>query len=261
MSYKDVFKRYEIKYLITNEQFKIIKDAMREHMEQDKYGHSMIYNIYYDTPEMYLVRRSNEKPDYKEKLRVRSYGTAEKDSPVFVEIKKKYDGVVYKRRLSMKEHELSEFMNSEVEKHNFEDGELSIDDVTNHRKAFKNSQIKKEIDYFRSFYEGIAPRVFISYSREAYFSKTDKDFRMTFDSDISYRDYDLTLRKGPEGKKIIGEDKVLLEVKTAMGIPRWLLDIFTEQKIYKTSFSKYGYAYKDMIKVEKLKNTGGINIV
>lgn len=250
MSYKDVFKRYEIKYLITHEQFNIIKDAMQEHMEKDKYGHSMIYNIYYDTPEMYLVRRSNEKPDYKEKLRVRSYGAAEKDSPVFVEIKKKYDGVVYKRRLSMQEQELAEFMGHNEESRELKHVDLNEDDIKD-KKAYKNSQIKKEIDYFKSFYKGIAPRVFISYNREAYFSKTDKDFRMTFDFDISYRDYDLTLRKGPEGKRLIGEEDVLLEVKTAMGIPRWLLDIFTEQKIYKTSFSKYGNAYKDMIAIEQ----------
>ena len=109
MSYQNIFKRYEIKYIITREQSVQLKKLMTEYMKADKFGKSTICNIYYDTPDYLLVRRSIDKPQYKEKLRVRSYGTATKDSTVFVELKKKYKSVVYKRRIDMKEKQAERY--------------------------------------------------------------------------------------------------------------------------------------------------------
>ena len=88
MSYQNTFKRYEIKYLITEQQMELLKELMYRYMLPDKFGKSIISNIYFDTPSKLLIRRSLEKPIYKEKLRVRSYGTATDDSTVFIELKK-----------------------------------------------------------------------------------------------------------------------------------------------------------------------------
>lgn len=221
MSYCNVFKRYELKFLLTTEQYRQIRERMEEFMRADKYGESDILNIYYDTPDYRLVRRSLEKPIYKEKLRVRSYGVATKDSDVFVEIKKKYHSVVYKRRIVEKEGNLSSILSG--------DG--------------GNTQIGKEIDYFIRLYHELSPKMVISYRREAFYAKNDGEFRMTFDRNILWRDYDLSLRRGIYGLPVLPDGIVLMEVKTSGAIPLWLTQFLSANAVYKTSFSKYGTAY------------------
>lgn len=236
MPYQNVFKRYELKYLITREQQTVIKEKMSRYMTGDEYGRSTICNIYYDTPDYLLIRRSIEAPVYKEKFRLRSYGVASPEGSVFLELKKKYKGVVYKRRMHMHENEAMKYLS----------GEASASD----------SQIAREIDYCLKQYEGIRPSVVITYDREAYYEIGNSDFRLTFDDNILWRDYDLSLCKGIYGEPVLDEDLVLMEVKTGMAIPIWLSSLLSELGIYKTSFSKYGSVYK-----EKLtnKHSGGIN--
>lgn len=227
MGYQSVFKRYEIKYLVTNEQKKLIIDKMQEYMHADKYGKSTICNIYFDTPDFLLIRRSIEHPIYKEKLRLRSYGTAKTDSKTFIEIKKKYKRVVYKRRTEMTQNESMRYLCN---------GEHIAD-----------SQILKEIDYFLKHYNNLAPRVVISYNREAFYSKDDYNFRVTFDDNVLWRDYDLSLCKGIYGTPILKNNYSLMEIKTATALPLWMTNLLSENKIYKTSFSKYGNAFLAMM--------------
>ncbi len=231
MSFENIFKRYEIKYLITKEQKELIKTSMQAYMQGDQYGRSTIHNIYFDTPDYLLVRRSIEKPFYKEKLRVRSYGVATAEAKVFVELKKKYDSVVYKRRISMTEEESVRY--------------------TVNREKITDSQISREIDYCFKLYNSLQPTVFLSYEREAFFSKTDLSFRLTFDENVLWRDYDLSLRKGAYGTPVLDSGLVIMEVKTAGGIPLWFTEILSKNHIYKTSFSKYGNAYKQIFEREK----------
>lgn len=223
-----IFKRVELKYIVTIEQYEMLKDKMKEHMSIDKYGKYSISNIYYDTDNFYLIRNSLEKPCYKEKLRVRSYGVVNEDDYVFVELKKKFKGVVYKRRIDLTQKESVNYL---------EKGE----------KLQKSSQITRELDYFMKNYDTIHPAVYLGYEREAYFGLDDNDFRMTFDHDIRFREYDVTLTKGNYGKRVLSKDKVLLEVKCGGALPQWLVDIFSENGIYKTSFSKYGTAFTKYI--------------
>ena len=103
MAYQSVFKRYELKYLLTKEQKEVVLHAIQPYMRLDKYGRTVIRNIYFDTEDYRLIRHSIERPLFKEKLRIRSYGRAAPDSEVFVEIKRKYNKVVYKRRVCMEE--------------------------------------------------------------------------------------------------------------------------------------------------------------
>lgn len=235
MKEQTVFKRYEMKYLITKEQCEKIKQQMRKYMVGDEYGHSTICNLYFDTPTYLLIRRSLEKPIYKEKLRLRSYGVADSHSQTFVEIKKKYQSVVYKRRVAMKESEAMQYL-------------LGKEDIV-------DSQISHEVDYFLEQYPGLQPRVFISYEREAFYAKGDSDFRITFDENILWRTHDLSLCKGVYGMPILEENQVLMEIKTGRAIPLWMTDLLTENRIYQTSFSKYGRAYQNIYLNHKL---GGI---
>jgi len=237
MAYQTVFRRYELKYLLTREQKERIVEKIKDYMELDRYGRSTIRNIYFDTDSYRLIRRSIEKPAYKEKLRVRSYTQASPRSTVFVELKKKYNGVVYKRRISMPEEE-------------------AMDWVCGSRLNTRNTQISKEIDYFMSFYGELKPVVFLSYEREAYYEKGDGSFRMTFDENILCRFDELSLEAEVRGDHILDEGMVLMEIKCSGGIPMWMVKILSEEKIYKTAFSKYGTAYQKMIfeKEKKEKN-------
>lgn len=230
---KKVFKRHELKYIISLQQMNRLIEILGLYMNEDKYFKSTIRNIYYDTPNFLLIRTSIEKPDYKEKLRIRSYKTVDSDDDVFVELKMKYKKVVYKRR--------------EVLPYNV--ARLFLD-----KNVLPNElQITKEIAYTLKYYKDLKPAIFLSYDRLAYIGKEDLDFRITFDKNIMWRDYDIDLTKDAYGNLILPSDSVLMEVKTVMGLPRWLLDFLGENNIYKQSFSKYGNVYKEMLNKDKEK--------
>ena len=110
MGYQATFKRYELKYMVTAEQKAHILAAMEPYMEQDRFGRSTVRNIYFDTDDFVLARHSIAKPDYKEKIRIRSYSKADAGSTVFVELKRKFDGVVYKRRIGLPEPDAMRWM-------------------------------------------------------------------------------------------------------------------------------------------------------
>lgn len=228
MAYQTVFKRYELKYLINAEQKEKILEKIAPYMKLDKYGRSTIRNIYYDTDTMRLIRRSIEKPVYKEKLRIRSYERATKESDVFVELKKKYKSVVYKRRIALPLGIAESWL-----------GEKS--------PCGKDTQITREIDYFLSFYESLHPTVFLSYEREAYYSLDKSDFRVTFDENIFARDENLSLEAEPYGTPLLRDGQILMEIKCSGGIPLFMTEILSAEHIYKTSFSKYGTAYATII--------------
>ena len=228
---KKVFKRHELKYIITSQQMNRLIEILGVYMNEDKYFKSTVRNIYYDTPNFFLIRTSIEKPEYKEKLRLRSYKTVSGDDDVFVELKKKYKKVVYKRR------EILPYAAARL----FLDKKIMPNDL----------QITKEIGYALEYYNDLKPTIFLSYDRLAYIGKVDKNLRITFDRNIMWRDYDIDLTKDAYGDLILDQDLVLMEVKTVMGLPRWLLDFLGENKIYKQSFSKYGNVYKEILNKEK----------
>ncbi len=228
MAYQNIFKRYELKYLMTRVQRDELMDVMEPHMKLDNFGHATIRNIYFDTDSFRLIRRSIEKPAYKEKLRVRSYGKAGETDTVFVELKKKYDSVVYKRRIDLPEAEAMRWLTGQTE-------------------APKKSQIASEIDYFLGYYDNLAPAVFLSYEREAYAPTDGLDFRVTLDENIRSRRTDVSLGAEIYGDKIIDDGQVLMEIKTPGGIPLWMTQFLSRNHLYKTSFSKYGTAYKKYI--------------
>ena len=228
MPIQTVFKRYELKYMLTLAQKETIVNAMMPYMKLDQYGRTTIRNLYFDTSSYRLIRRSIEKPAYKEKLRIRSYSQATNDSTVFVELKKKYEQVVYKRRLPLSEKDAMAW-------------------VCRKSPCPIDTQISREIDYLISFYGTLIPTVFLSYEREAYYDRGGGDFRVTFDDTILCRQTDLNLSSPVYGTPILPKGQVLMELKCSGGIPLWMVEILSREGIYKTSFSKYGTAYTSLI--------------
>lgn len=235
----EVFNRYELKFIITDEQYNILRERLDEYMESDAYSKNgefyTICNIYYDSPDNELIRRSLEGPVYKEKMRLRSYGTVETDKKVFLEIKKKYQGLVNKRRTKILLGDAYRY---------FDTGELP------EIQPYMNAQVLREIDEMKNRMR-LVPKLFLSYDRCAMFAKDDKDFRVTFDRNITTRRYDLGLHYGIYGDKLLEEGKWIMEVKIDRAMPMWMTKILSEMRIYKGSYSKYGTEYQKFLLKEK----------
>ena len=227
-SIKYIFERTEKKYLLTKEQYDALLEKSKGKIEADEYGLTSICNIYFDTEDSELIRNSIEKPIYKEKLRLRSYGVPESEtSKVFLEIKKKFDGVVYKRRVAMTYKEAEEYLK-------------------NHVVPNVNPQILKEIDYIISYYN-LKPKLFLAYDRIAYYGVDDKELRITFDKNIRSREDNLSLFAGSDGTMLLEDDYLLMEIKSNGAMPLWLTNLLSELHIYPLSFSKYGNIYKQSL--------------
>ncbi len=219
------FQRYEKKYLLNPEQYQKIRAGLAPYMEADEHGRYTICNLYYDTPDFQLIRASLDKPVYKEKLRMRSYGVPADGDSVFVELKKKYKGVVYKRRTVL------------------EAGEV-LDYLAGRCSPRAKDQICREIDWFLGRYHPV-PQVFIAYDREALAGLEDRVLRVTFDIDLRWRDTALDLRSGDGGERITSRDQILMEIKIPGSAPVWLSRLLSENSVFPTSFSKYGVCYRE----------------
>ena len=229
MKKETVFQRYEFKYLLTRGQQARLLSAAGARLRPDEYSHSSIRNLYLDTPDFRLIRRSLEKPVYKEKLRLRSYGRADREHPVFMELKKKYRSIVYKRRLTLPYDRALDCLTGDC--------------------PWPETQIGREIGYAMDFYPDLEPRVFLSYERDSWYAP-ESGLRITFDDAIRFRTADLTLDSDLWGTALLRPDQVLMELKAPGAIPLWMVRLLTEMGLYKTSFSKYGTAYQILLEQE-----------
>ena len=232
---KDImtFRRVEKKYRLTPAQKDALLTLIGPHLTPDAHGRNTICSLYLDTPDHLIIRNSIIARVYKEKLRLRSYGTPDGDSTVFFEIKKKYKGVVYKRRISTTLSKAEAYLQSGI--------------------PSEDSQIMREIHYAMEFYRRPVPRVLIACEREAYFDVKHPNLRITFDSAVRYRNYGLSSSEGltdslgSSGKQILPDSLSLMEIKTDGAMPIWLAEALGNCKIYPGKFSKYATAYRDIL--------------
>ncbi len=236
---QEVFKRTEKKYRLTKEQYERLTARLGEYMKKDKYFESEIMSLYYDTPDYRLIRTSIDKPVFKEKVRLRTYGVPTGNSTAFLEYKRKFKGIVYKRRTFMALNDVLKFIDGGKVEEN-------------------NPQIENELKYAFRVYEGLAPRMLISYHRLAYSGIEDPNLRITFDDRIIYRGYDLDLRNGIYGRELLTEGERLMEIKIPNAMPLWLSHILDELRIYPSSFSKYGNAYTTLLLENRLNGRDGL---
>ena len=221
---QEIFERVESKYLLTREQFDRLMNVIGNRITEDQYPHSNITSVYFDTPDYQLIRTALEKQSYREKLRLRSYGITDKSSTVFMEIKKKYDSVTYKRRQ-----------------------EMQYDDSLNYilfDRLPADTQIMREIDYIKNIRHKLDPRVLISYERDSWVSRDDSDLRITFDFNVRYSTRNLLLTNTDPEYRLTDDDTIIMEVKTLTSMPIWLTSVLNKMKIYPGNFSKYGQIYE-----------------
>ena len=218
------FKRYEKKYLLSAAQYTRVMQELRPYLEPDEYFQSTVCSLYYDTADCTLIRRSIDRPVYKEKLRLRSYGVPKPEDPVFVELKKKYKGVVYKRRVTAPAAQAACWLAGDC-------------------GAPEDGQMEREIDWFVRQYQPM-PRAYIACERTAWRAVEDRELRVTFDERLRWRETDLDLCAGSGGEPLLGEGEVLMELKIPQAAPLWLARLLSEEGLFPTSFSKYGTAYK-----------------
>ena len=235
----EVFNRREIKYMLTDSDRDALLAIIGEHMNSDPFNKGgktySICNLYLDTESDELIRKSLEKPAFKEKIRLRSYGQVSLTDKVFLESKKKFDGVVNKRRTNFVLGDAYEY---------FEKGTIPENPVAGDGKPVKmNKQVMREIDYIMHFYK-LKPKVFISYDRWAFFEKGNSDFRLTIDTNIQTRRSDLRLDSPAYGMQVLKPGQWLMEAKAFKAFPLWFTHFLSERRLFQTSFSKYGTEYK-----------------
>lgn len=223
--YRSIFERYEKKYIISFSQKEQLLARISDILLPDEFGESTLCNLYFDTPDYRLIRASIERPVFKEKLRIRSYGIPDKDSNVFVELKKKYKGVVYKRRINMTYEE-------------------AVDLLCRRNLPLSKGQVLGEVAYFMGHYKGLRPSVSIFCERSAFYSAEDENLRLTFDRNVRFRNQLLDLSLGDDGTRILEDGLFIMEIKSLNSIPLSIVHTLNELEIYPRSFSKYGKAYE-----------------
>ena len=217
------FKRYEQKYLLAGETFERFRRQLDRYIVPDEYFKSTVCSVYYDTPDYSLIRRSIDAPIYKAKLRLRSYNVPQETDTVFVELKEKLMGLVYKRRVPMS-------------------AKQAVDYAAGRIAAPAEDQMTREIDWFLRT-NAVEPKLFLASDREAYDAKENSELRITFDRNIRWREDELTLCAGDRGQPLTSEGQVLMEIKMPESSPLWLARMLSENGIFPTGFSKYGECY------------------
>lgn len=220
-----VFERHEQKYRITLNQYERLRDALLITMSEDAYGLHTICSLYYDTPDYSVIRHSLDKPRFKEKLRLRSYGIPRAHDAVFLELKKKLNGVTYKRRMQLTLREARRYLEQGI-------------------TPMAADQIFFEIDQYVSM-RPVEPKALICYDRVALFGRENNALRITFDANIRWRDYQLDLSKGDHGSLLLPPDERLMEIKVPGAMPYWLCGLLSDLNVYPSSYSKYGVAFRD----------------
>jgi hypothetical protein len=220
------FHRFEKKYMLSPWAYRHLRRLLSDEMTEDQYALHTITSVYFDTDDYDIIRASVQQPLFKEKLRLRWYGIPKPQEPVFLELKRKYRGMVYKRRVPVLRTAADQLLHADS-------------------PTLAEGQVCREVDWFIRRYRPM-PKILLAYDREALQSKRDPELRLTFDHNIRWRSDDFSASSGSYGASLLPEEKVLMEIKSVRNLPIWLTDMLAQEKIYPSSFSKYGSWYEQI---------------
>lgn len=250
------FNRVEKKYLLKKSDYDFLLSEVKRHMKKDKYFHSEVYNIYFDTDNFDFIIQSIDRPLFKEKLRARSYGGFDK---VFLEIKTKIKGAAYrddflekddfeydnnfgfKRRVLITHKDFNELLKNKT----------SVEELASRKIEEKTDlQIAKEVDYIIKKFN-LKPKILIYYNRESFTG--ENDLRITFDKNLRFRHENIRFRKKSEDKSFFKNEKnIIMEIKASDAMPLWLVKTLSAAHIYPEQFSKVGKVYETLRKEQNV---------
>lgn len=236
----NTFERKEKKYVLDAVQLEKLMSLVGDKLGDDQYAHSTISSLYYDTPQFTMINRSLEKPLYKEKLRVRAYGDIAKNDAVFVELKKKFKGIVYKRRIQMSDEGARAYLTGTP----YSEAALLGNSGGHKEQNAKLIQNVREIDACIARYDQLLPGIMIVVERHSMRTQDGSNVRITFDMNARWRADDLSFAAGFIGTPILPEGHVIMEVKALGTYPFWLVHALNELGTYPVSCSKVGRAYQ-----------------
>lgn len=246
---KEVFTRHELKFLIDRHTYGKIYKALMPYLVVDqhanKQGYYTVSNIYYDTKDDLFHYEKMKGQDFRQKLRLRTYGHSDLDSESYLEIKKKHKGLVNKRRTALRLRDAYRFL--EVD-------EIDNNDLIDNTNA-SNIQILKEVAFLKKFYT-LEPKVALCYERQAFQGKEDNELRITFDDNLRKRHHNLRLELGSEGASYVSRDIFVLEIKVNDTIPLWLARILSQFSCSVQSFSKYSTSHNAIDTIAIQRKTG-----
>ncbi len=234
---EECFARVETKYLMPLGRLAELESGLRRQgFERMDFGSPMVRSLYWDTPDHALIRASLDRPAYKEKLRLRAYGEPGTADRSYVEIKKKYNGVVFKRRTELPLRE-------------------AMDGLLSGRLPGEAGQIGREVLWMLRRW-GLRPAAVIACNRDAWFCREDPGLRVTVDRDLSFRDWAFDLNDPSPGLPLLPADRRLVEIKASGAFPLWLVRLLNGSGAERTRFSKYGTAYRRYIHPETGRSEG-----
>lgn len=219
----DTFRRSELKYLCSDEEAEQFYRKIQEHIHPDLYYQYTVHSVYLDNDQNMFAIYSLNHPKYKAKLRLRSYSNPLKDDIVYLELKKKWNGIVYKNRIELTYRQAMDYLDYNVS--------LSVSNGTT-----------REIDYLLK-YANPEQRVTLLYDRTCWQGKDEEDLRITFDRRIRYRMNDISLVETGLEKELL-KNQVMMEIKAEYRYPLWLVHALREMNFKPVSFSKYGNVYR-----------------
>jgi SPX domain protein involved in polyphosphate accumulation len=224
--------RFELKYLTRFDTYQRIIRQLDPYAERDGYagelGRYSIISLYYDSPELACYWDKINGVPYRNKLRIRQYGSMAGSDDAYIEVKQKLLASIRKIRTRMK---LTQAYDLLAAAHQRAETSEVID-------RSPEDEVLNHVMYLRSLYN-LEPKAIISYEREPYVGRYDHHLRMTFDLNLRSRAEDLRLESGPWGKYIMSPDIVLVEMKVDGRIPEWFISLVAEHNLEPCRFSKY----------------------
>jgi hypothetical protein len=222
------FTREEIKYQITSKIADILMCEFNKRLTPDMFPKYKVHTIYYDNDNDGIITHSIQKPViFKEKLRLRFYENNNVLNPFgYFELKRKYDGTVYKKRIKLSPSQAEELLQGKSALEVLDETQISIEILA----FLKRTNAK--------------PKIYIGFERHAYEEKPEMDLRVTLDTDIASRRKGLGLRSSTLDVPLFLGKTFVLEIKSSLAYPMWLAELLSKHKIYPIPFSKWGAIYE-----------------
>ena len=230
--------RHECKYFVPVGLIASIRSYLRPFVRPDRHAQHRpgyqypICSLYLDTHSYALLNEGVRGLKNRVKLRIRTYDD-QPEGPVFFEVKRRMNGLVYKHRAALARPAAMKFMQR-------------LWNVAPTATLPSASDLNKFRHLTRE--RDAAPVVKVKYRREAYESASRDPVRITFDTDLQRAvTRDLDLSHGPGHWQPCALEGQILEIKFTNTYPSWVADLVRHFELQRRSISKYAHSLRDQV--------------